>query len=76
MHNLVNEEAKSKRESLNARLRSARPDRREPALSEVEGRLPYVATASATTRANSLTSSSVVSNEHIQRTMDSSSIHM
>src|SRR5579862_8562194 len=32
-------------------------------------------TASATHSANSLTSSSVVSNEHIQRTMPSSSIH-
>ena len=33
-------------------------------------------TASATTFTNSRISSSVVSNEHIQRTIDSSSIHM
>src|SRR3979490_415399 len=39
MDNLVKEEAKSKRESLSARPRSARPDSREPALSEAEGRL-------------------------------------
>src|SRR3977135_862247 len=39
MDNLVKEEAKSKRESLSAKPRSARPDSREPALSEAEGRL-------------------------------------
>ncbi len=58
----------------NARVfTSGRRDLARIADAKHQGSLPY--TTFATNFTNSATSSSVVSNEHIQRTMHSSSIH-
>jgi hypothetical protein len=56
------------------RLEMANVVNRKAKINSLRRPVAQFPTASATTFANSFTSSSVVSNEHIQRTMHSSSI--